>query len=332
MQPFSLKLHLATKRKPMKYFLLLISIILLSPSSIHAQKKINIKEGVKINGITQWIGMSGKDDRKPLLLFLHGGPGFSSRNYSKSFVNTLERHFIVVQWDQRETGITDHWNQKKDSLSTDKFHQDTYEVVQYLLKTFSRDKLYLVGYSWGGYLGLHFASQHPEMLYAYISVSGIINPQESERLALDWINKKAEETNDSVAQAEIAQITIPFENWEDIYYQRKWTAYYSGKNISARTFPPALFQSWSSKWLDVFNEASRVNYFEQAPALQCPVYFFVSNKDYVCNYTVTQRYYNAVKADKKGLTWFSESTHEIPTDEPSKFSEEVIRIGSLQTP
>jgi proline iminopeptidase len=316
----------------MRFSFTLILISFLFISNILAQKKVDIKEGVKINGITQWIGITGKDDSKPLLLFLHGGPGFSSRNYSKRFVKKLKQDFIVVQWDQRGTGITDHWTERKDSLTVDKFHQDTHDVVQYLLEKFARDKLYLVGYSWGGYLGLNFASQHPELLHAYISVSGIINPGESERLAFQWIDKKAKETDNAQAKIEIEEIDIPFKDWKDIYYQRKWTAYYSGKNVNDRTFPPSLFKNWSSEWLTVYNEACKVNYFENAPRLLCPVYFFVSNKDYVCNYNVTKLYYNTVEADLKELVWFKESTHEIPTDEPLKFSEELIKIGSIHTP
>jgi proline iminopeptidase len=55
----------------------------------HAQSKVKVHDGVEIGGIQQWIGAKSDDDSKPLLLFLHGGPGFSSRSYSKRFIKYL---------------------------------------------------------------------------------------------------------------------------------------------------------------------------------------------------------------------------------------------------
>jgi len=46
----------------------------------------------------------------------------------------------------------------------------------------------------------------------------------------------------------------------------------------------------------------------------------------VANYQISQDYFEAIKAPKKELIWFQESTHEIPSDEPKRFVEEVLRI------
>ena len=96
------------------------------------------------------IGARGDDDSKPLLLSLHGGPGFSSRPYSKPLIKRLKKDFVVAQWDQRETGYTRAWSPYPDSLTLAQFHTDTEEVVAYLLRRFGKEKLYLVGFSWGG--------------------------------------------------------------------------------------------------------------------------------------------------------------------------------------
>lgn len=303
---------------------------LIITSTLQAQQAVKTKDAVRINGISQWIGVNGKDDSKPVLLFLHGGPGFSSRPYSRKFIKGLRKDFIVVQWDQRESGITAHWSPMQEPLTLDMFHQDTYEVVQYLLKRFDREKIYLVGFSWGAFLGLHFAHQHPELLHAYISVSGSPYNEESERLTLERLKEKAEASGNEEALAEISQIKIPFQDWETLYFQRKWTAYYSGVKTSNRTYPPSLFEEWSVKWLPLFVEASKVNYFENAAEIHCPIYFFHSNKDYASNYKVTERYFHALKAEHKHMVWFEESTHEIPNQEPQKFSEELINIAKAQ--
>lgn len=302
-------------------------LLVFASGSLHAQNAVKTHEGVKIGGIRQWIGAQSGDASKPLLLFLHGGPGFSSRAYSKKFVEHLTRDFIVAQWDQRGTGITAAWGGATDSLTLPLMHRDTREVVNYLLKKFDKQKLYLVGFSWGGFLGLHFANEHPELLHAYVSVSAVIHGNESERVTLDLLRDHASKSNNAEALEELAKITVPFTSWEELYYQRKWTAFFSGRESDTRAYPKALFREWSQKWMPIFLEASRVNYAETVPALRCPVYFFLSNRDAVANHTVTQRYVDHLTAPEKQVVWFARSTHEIPSQEPKRFALELIKIS-----
>ena len=116
-------------RKSITFLLFLFSFNILM-----AQNSVNTHEAIRIGGIKQWIGAKSNDDSKPLLLFLHGGPGFSSRAYSKKFIKYLKNDFIVAQWDQRGSGITAAWNSPDDSLNLDLMHSDTNEVIDYLLK------------------------------------------------------------------------------------------------------------------------------------------------------------------------------------------------------
>lgn len=302
--------------------------LLLSISmSLHAQNSVKIHEGVEIGEITQWIGAKSDDDSKPLLLFLHGGPGFSSRAYSKKFVKHLKKDFIVAQWDQRGTGITAAWNPDVDSLTLELMYSDTKEVVDYLLKKFEKKKLYLVGFSWGGFLGLHFADEHPELLHAYVSVSSIIHGNGSDSLTLELIREKAKKSNNAEALEEISNIKVPVSSWEQLYFLRKWTTFFSGDKASNKQYPKTLFEEWSLKWMPIFLEASNVNYSETVPKIQCPVYFFLSKRDLVANYTVTQQYFNKLMANHKQVVWFDQSTHEIPSQEPEKFAQELIKVS-----
>lgn len=304
-----------------------IFLLLFIKMSLYAQNSVKVHEGVKIGGITQWIGAKSGDDSKPLLLFLHGGPGFSSRAYSKKFINYLKKDFIVAQWDQRGTGITAAWNPEVDSLSLELMHSDTKEVVDYLLKKFGKKRLYLVGFSWGGFLGLHFADEHPELLHAYISVSSMIHGNRSDSLTLEIIREKAKETNNAEALEEMSNIKVPITSWEKLYLQRKWTAFFSGGEASNKHYPTTLFKEWSVKWMPIFLEASNVNYSETVTKIHCPIYFFLSKLDLVANYKLTQQYYDRLKADQKQVVWFDQSTHEIPSQEPKKFAQELIKIS-----
>jgi proline iminopeptidase len=53
-------------------------------------------EKVRLGGVNQWIQIRSADRAKPILLFLHSGPGFPEMPFS--YVNAaLEKEFVVVQ-------------------------------------------------------------------------------------------------------------------------------------------------------------------------------------------------------------------------------------------
>ena len=125
----------------------------------------------------------------------------------------------------------------------------------------------------------------------------MINGNESERLTLDFIHQQATNTNNSEAIAELSKIKIPFSSWEQLYYQRKWSAYFSGSKSSKKTYPKRLFEDWSLKWMPFFLEASSINYAESVTQLNYPIYFFLAKKDLVANYAISQKYFDSLITD-----------------------------------
>lgn len=286
-----------------------------------AQTPVDTTQILRIGGIKQLISLKGKDKSKPLLLFLHGGPGGSAMSYAHTFTDKLREYFIVVQWDQRETGKTLSLNPSSSPLTGENFQNDTHELIKVLLRQFNRNKLYLVGHSWGTYLGFYIARNFPDLLYAYIPVCPMINQLESERLILSTMKDKATKSNNKKAMEELATVKIPFENGEQLYYHRKWLLAYNG---SKRKLSKDYVIGWSSRWLSVFNEASRKNLILDLPSLRCPIYFFLGRKDNQTNSGIAENYFKKLNALKKGLFWFENSGHNIPTTEPQLMQDIII--------
>jgi len=152
-------------------------------------------------------------------------------------------------------------------------------------------------------------------------VCPMIHQVESERVALDWMKKKAGDENNKAALSELSKVEIPFKNGEQLYFQRKWMSHYMGAKAPSKS----MVVSWSEKWLDLFNEASAVNFFEFAPTLDCPVYFFAGSRDMQTSTKLTTHYYNAVKAGTKKIFIFEGVAHSLPTTEPIKLQQTIIR-------
>jgi pimeloyl-ACP methyl ester carboxylesterase len=309
----------------MKYLILLAVSITATLS--FAQKAIDRQEEILVGGIKQFITIQSADTTLPLLLFLHGGPGGSVMNYSDKFSNKLQNHFVVVHWDQRETGRTRELNPSPVPLTLGQFQGDTQEVIGYLLRKFRREKLYLAGHSWGTALGFHIARTHPEWLYAFIAIGPMINQLESERVALALMNERAARAGNAKALAELGEVRVPFENGRQLYYHRKWLQEMSG---SRRSLSKDYVESWAATWLPLFREASHENLSQSLPSIACPVYFMVGRRDFQTSSAITEEYYHALSAPKKALFWF-ETGHSIPSSAPARMQEIMIEKVLAET-
>ena len=299
---------------------LLILIILLP--QIATGFKIDGSEAVEIRGIKQWIKFQGEHDQAPVLLFLHGGPGNSAMSYADRFTQELQKHFIVVHWDQRESGKTASLNKSPEPLTVSIFIDDAIEVITYLSSKFSQEKIYLVGHSWGGSLGLRVATERPDLLKGYFAMSPMINQLESERLSLKAMQDKAMKENNTEAIAELSRVEVPFKNGEQLFYHRKWLSKLMGSSTPTRT----KVDQWATTWLSIFNEASKTNFIKFAPELNCPIYFLIGSNDYQTHFSLAESYYKQVDCQEKKLYWFINSVHNPHLTEPAKFQKIIIDI------
>ncbi len=284
--------------------------------------KINRTEAVEIGGIKQWIKFQGENDHAPVLLFLHGGPGNSVMSYGDRFTEEIKKHFVVVHWDQRESGQTVLLNKSPEPLTVSIFVSDAIELINFLRARFSTDKIYLMGHSWGGYLGLRVAVARPDLLNAYFAISPMINQLESERLSLQTMKDKASNENNKEAIAELGRVQIPFLTGDQLFYHRKWLS----KLMHTSTPSRERVTQWATTWLSLFNEASKTNFFEFAPELKCPVYFFIGSNDFQTHYSLTESFYQQVVCKEKKLYWFTDSAHNPHLTESKKFQEIVIGL------
>ena len=153
------------------------------PTVVKGQTKMSHKDAtvlnpvsqenfVLINGIEQWVTIKG-NPTKPVILFLHGGPGSPLSPYAEKLYKDLEKDFVVVQWDQRGAGRTfgktapeeltpEYLNENP--LSLEQMTNDGIAVTEYLLKHLGKQKIILFGTSWGSALGVKMASKRPGTL------------------------------------------------------------------------------------------------------------------------------------------------------------------------
>lgn len=282
---------------------------------------------VQIGGIQQVVSINYIDKDKPLLLFLHGGPGRSLMNYSDNFDNKLIENFIVVHWDQRETGKTQELNNTDIELSLDLLVSDAYEIINYLRTKYGKRKIYLVSHSWGSEIGFTLASKHPNLIRAYIPISAVIDQQENTRIVVPILKVWAEKENNSKAINELNQIRIPISSKRDLYYQQKWLFVHNGEKFPLEAVFEDEYYEWMDIWFPLIIKASKKSMFDKVVELDCPVYFIEGNGDNQMTHKLVEDYFKFIKNKEKKLFWFEKSGHTVFNTEPDKLQDIIIEIS-----
>ena len=166
---------------------------------------IDSLESVRLGGVDQWIQIRGHDRSKPILLFLHGGPGFPQMPFSHLNAE-LEKDFVVVQWDQRGAGKSYSWSIPDDSMRVAQFVSDTRELAQILLQRFNAPKCYLVAHSWGSLIGALTVAQSPELFHAYVSIGQLAGLPETQQVRYQFALESAQKENNQKAVTELNRI------------------------------------------------------------------------------------------------------------------------------
>jgi pimeloyl-ACP methyl ester carboxylesterase len=95
----------------------------------------------------------------------------------------LEKFFIVVNWDQRGAGKSYGAIGDVDRMTIDLFVADTRELTRYLLRKFHKDRLVLVGHSWGSVIGALTVSRYPELYSCHVGIGQVASMAEGEAAA-----------------------------------------------------------------------------------------------------------------------------------------------------
>jgi len=196
---------------------------------IEGPKSIASLEKASVGGISQWLLIRGRDVDNPVLLFLHGGPGSPEMPVMPGFSKELEERFIVVHWDQRGAGKTNHISIPKESFTIQQFINDAHELTGILKKRFDEDKIYLVGHSWGSLLGTLTAHRYPEDYHAYVGIGQCVDMQRNESISYNFALDQARKGENKRAARELESIgPPPYRGIGELIIQRKWLQEFGG--------------------------------------------------------------------------------------------------------
>jgi pimeloyl-ACP methyl ester carboxylesterase len=309
---------------------------IVSPNGVDERVKL------RIGGIDQWLSIRGRDRRNPILLFLHGGPAAVTMPASYTFQSPWEDFFTVVQWDQRGAGKTYAANteqQMSPGMTIEGMTDDAAQVVQYLRQHYGKQKIFLLGHSWGTVLGTRLARQHPDWFHAYIGVGQVVNVRRNEEIGFAFALRAAKADHNPQAVRELEAL-MPYPGTVPMTLQRigtrsRWETYYGGlthgrKDFSYYADAEGLSPDYDQAELDAIGKGSvyTLNHLLQ-PLLgvdlddmtdfRCPVILFVGQHDYTTSHELAEQWFERIHAPSKHLVLFADSAHMVMQEQPGRF-------------
>lgn len=319
---------------------------------------ISEKIWIEVNGMQQGMFIRSENPRNPVLLYVHGGPGtpmLQFVSYLEKIKNPvpLEKYFTICYWDQRGSGMSYSRKTDASSMTIDTMVKDTHEVTEYLKNRFGQNKIYLLGHSWGSYLGVKTIEQYPEDYFAYIGVGQISDQKKSERLAYQYMMDHAKKINDEKTIAALGKFDptephFPLVNEEGHlldYLMARSTALikYGIGHIheglrAGLTFKSMVFRALFSfkgytisekvKWflgadfsmVHLFPVLLDDNLFVSSTKFDIPFYIVQGVYDYQVSQTLAEKYVEAIDAPHKEFILFENSAHSPNLEEPERFN------------
>ncbi len=313
-----------------------------------SKKLIYVEEYVPINGINQYLFHSGSNLENPVMLFLHGGPGSAGSVFAHAFQKKWEDIFTMIHWDQRGTGKTLTMNPDK-YPTIDLLLKDLFEIIQYLKKKYNRNKIILLGHSWGSVLGSIFIKRYPEDVDYYIGVGQIINMLENERVGYEKVKELILQSNDKKSLKQLEAIgEYPGEKLDNDWQKkciklRKLQGKYNFTLKMNFSTIKMIFSSPVFKLSDIsaMIKGAKANRelvdflgsfdIDSEPSeYKIPIYYILGSNDWQIPYVIAQEHFNRINAPHKKLYLIPNAGHMTMVDQPDLFFNTLLQIKNIQ--
>ena len=317
----------------------------------YSEKGITLYDYPEINGIKQYIQVRGADKSNPLLLFLHGGPGGSVAGLCHILQPEWEKHFTVVNWDQRNACKTYLANKSKAALisesgSISDYVTDIDAIISYLHSVYTFDKIILVGFSWGTVIGSTYARMRPNKISCYVGIGQMINHREGLKYSCNWIKTLARDNPQDIAQIDnilailpemremnkgLVKKLIPFSRLGGKYIAK------NGRKLPMKEFRHTPFLTFREKWTMANSDPKRFTGtfqtlmtfdFRNDMHFEVPVMFISGAEDYNCPAQLVEDCFNDISAVEKKQVIMPRAAHACFFDQPEAFLRDLIDFTS----
>ena len=295
---------------------------------------------VEIGGLRQWLQIRGEDRDNPVLLFVHGGPALSMIPFTYRSMRAWESYFTIVQWDQRGAGRTYLLNGGADTTAAGmtQIIADGARVAEFARQYLHKERIILVGESWGSGVALEMARARPDLFYAYVGTGQIVNMRRGEVLTYGLLLDRVRAEHDEHSARQLSSIGPPpyadskVRTTEQLILgrhppnsERGW-----GMGVDFLTAPGytlresfQLIGGATQHRSGLVRDAENYDAPSRGARFQVPIFFFQGAEDIQAPTQLVADYLQQIEAPSKALVLFPQGGHNSYYFFSGRFLEEL---------
>lgn len=312
------------------------------------------KAYAQINGLKQGMIIDEcSNTDAPVALFIHGGPGSPEHVMLSSFLPETQDFMTTCYHEQRGSSLSYDKHMDPNLLTTAIMLEDCVHMIDYLREKYNKEKIIVIGHSWGSYLGYQLIQTVPEKIQAYIGIGQIGNQFEGEWDTVHYLLEKTEQGD----LPKLRKTLITHRNDPDFVrgqlYMKKIRAKglnHFGGGLTAKpdtslnkqllkamwSYP---YYSWGDKWrylysafknmkhlMKLFDEVLSRDLVENEINLELPFYIFQGRFDYQTSYKQALRLFERTHAPHKKMVTFKDGAHAPMIEDPLKYRESLLMV------
>ena len=304
---------------------------------------------VEIGGLEQWVTIRGEDRSNPVLLFVHGGPGDATNLWSYAAFRSWLRVFTVVQWDQRGAGRTLGRNGASSAkgITVARMAQDGIELAEFLRKTLQKEKIVVVGHSWGSILGSFMVKARPDLFYAFVGTGQVSDPVRNSAVAYSELLKKSAALREQRAIQELREVgPPPYSDGRGYAVQRKWSNAFEGADafIASMVGLALTAPGYTLKDVNDWSDGQGLSGQELVPQTNAldrnalggdfaiPVFVIQGAEDFTTPTSLARDFLNSIRAPRKAFVSIEGGGHFAVFMKSEVFVRELVaRVRPLAT-
>jgi pimeloyl-ACP methyl ester carboxylesterase len=225
--------------------------------------------------------------------------------------------------------------------------QDGLELADYLHKHLAKDKIIIVGHSFGSILGLGMVRARPDLFYAYVGTGQVADESRNYFVAYDALLKKAKTVGDQRAIDELSRVgPPPYKLGEGYGVQRRWANAFEGADqFLVGTLGPKLTAPGSTMQDFDDSEDGQIvsgqslvrTTMPKGPTelgleFSIPMFIFQGDEDFTTPTSLARQYEEAIKAPQKAFVLIHGGGHFAVFMKPDQFLNELVtRVRPLAT-
>jgi pimeloyl-ACP methyl ester carboxylesterase len=308
---------------------------------------------VQIGGIPQWIQIRGHDRSNPVLLCVHGGPGGTWIPVTGLF-SSWEKNFTVVFWDQRGAGKTLKATGPgvASTMTIERMTRDGIEVAEHVRKQLGKEKIVLLGHSFGSILGVRMVKERPDLFHAFVGTGQASDLPRSTALEFERVRQLAQNAHDVKTVEQLQRIgPPPFSDLQEasVFFQSSGKYQSQSDNAALDELKRSLLSPVPD--YSIADEINRFRGFAVVPPwslyqemlgtklaslggeFTVPVFVFQGTADFVTPAALADEYVQSIRAPHKEFVTLPDGGHFAVWTMAERFRTELVnRVRPLALP